>query len=76
MGKTEHYYNKEKLVKVTLQLTHETDDYYYSPGVKFLGITLQKEGVYCSIFHRYVGKDAHEGHVLMDGKVTKRAAYP
>lgn len=53
MNKTEHHYNKNTIIKVSIHLTVVSDDYHYFPGLKFLGITLKKPGVYDSYFHKF-----------------------
>ena len=69
-----NYYNKEKLIKVSVHLTVISNSYYYHPGFKFLGITLDKEGVYDCLFDKFQGATP-PGHQALIGTIVYRKPY-
>lgn len=66
-------YNLDKLVKVECNDFYPSRYYTYREAVKILGFVIQKEGIYSSVFDRYVGPDVPKYHTLIDGKVYENA---
>ena len=62
-------YNLDKLVKVECNDFKLSHWYIYKKKVKFLGITIQDEGVYWKIFERFESKEAPKYHTVKDGQV-------
>lgn len=60
-------YNREKLVKVTVNKACPARWYELRKERKILGFTVQKAGIYRVIFENYLGSDVPEYHFIKDG---------
>jgi hypothetical protein len=62
-------YNLDKLVKVECNNFYYSMRYSYQKKIKFLGITIKKEGIYDDLFREYLGFDPPKNHSLIDNVV-------
>jgi hypothetical protein len=62
-------YNLDKLVKVELNDFNSSQWYSYKKEKKFLGLRIQKEGVYENVDGEYLGKKPIENHTVIDDDI-------
>lgn len=62
-------YNLDKLVKVECNDFYPAKWYRYEKEKKFLGIIIQKEGIYMEIWNYYLGFEVPKYHTLKNGVV-------
>ena len=60
-------YNLEKLVKIVVNDFYISRWYYYQKRKTFLGLTIKKEGVYCSLWHDFESSEIPKNLTLKDG---------
>jgi hypothetical protein len=62
-------YNLDKLVKVECNDFYISRRYDYQNEIKFLGITISKEGIYDNLYHKYLGFDPPQYYTLKDKEI-------
>ena len=64
------YYNKEKIIRIRIDDFFKTDRIIFKKEIKFLGITLVREGFYyIFIGSTFLGKEIPKYHKLIKGDV-------
>ena len=68
-------YNLEKLIKITISDSFPARFYTLKNEIKIMGFTIQKAGLYDSIFrpYKWSGTEIPEGHFIKNGKLYE---YP
>lgn len=60
-------YNLEKLVRIVVNDFYVSNWYYYQKKKTFLGITINKEGVYSCLWNQFQGTKIPKNLVLKNG---------